>query len=293
MSISLANSAVAVTLSIGSWGGQKLDRIATDKVNTDSQASSDASKVTKNLVAGSVALKNIKKYESKVRARSIYLTSPWGESERICPTSSLMDHKHEIGTLCKHIWDGMRDKFLITDYPDIKRNAYMNLGSMYDPTDYPTVEEIADKFYFRLIYKPLASDWRIDLPAQQVEELKLELENEYQNRTQNLVQEQCDRVGDLVRSMTNKLGIEVDDEGKDKDGRKTRWYDSFITNATDLCDLLVHLNVTKDPKIDQMRLDLRNAVEGVSVDTLKLPTNHNTRADMKGKLDNILAKYAL
>ena len=147
--MSITSSSVTTDVSIKSPSFEKKDRIATDKVNSDSRASHDASKVTKNLLAGTNILKDIKKYESKIRARHIHLTMPWGErGTRLLPTSKLMDHKHEIGSMrdiLKRKWDEF-----IQVYPDIKRDAYLHLGSMFDPTDYPTVDEVQSKFSFKL-----------------------------------------------------------------------------------------------------------------------------------------------
>ena len=292
--MSLTSSSVTTDVSIKSPSFEKKDRIATDKVNSDSRASHDASKVTKNLLAGTNILKDIKKYESKIRARHIHLTMPWGErGTRLLPTSKLMDHKHEIGSMrdiLKRKWDEF-----IQVYPDIKRDAYLHLGSMFDPTDYPTVDEVQSKFSFKLSYNPLpeSGDFRIDVPAQDMQELREQYEASMNDRIGEAMQSAWDRVADQVRTMTDKLGVTMDDEGKTSDGRKVRYHDTFVKNATDLCDLLAHLNITNDTRLEQARLDLRNAVQGVDVNMLKQPTNHNTRANVKAKLDGILSKYAL
>ena len=48
----ISSSAVLVELNVSAWGASKLDRSVTDAVNANNNASADASKVYKNLVAG-------------------------------------------------------------------------------------------------------------------------------------------------------------------------------------------------------------------------------------------------
>ena len=291
---SLADSAVLVSLNISSWGGFKLDRSATTQLNSDKSASSDASRVNKNLMAGNSILKDIKKYESFIRARHIDMTLPWGDrGSRLLATGLMMDYKKQISGMLV-VLETMWEKFFF-QYPRLKADAYLHLGAMYDPNDYLSTEDLQEKFSHSLTFDPIAEsgDFRIDVPKQLMEELKEQYDNATHNRVSTAMQNAWDRVADQVRTMTKKLNINMDDEGKTPDGKTVRYHETFVQNIHNLCDLLVHLNVTNDPQLDQARLDLKNAVRGVSVDTLKIPTNHVTRKEVKTKLDDILAKYAL
>ena len=294
---SLADSAVLVSLNISSWGGQKLDKGMTKELNDTKRASSNASKVQKNLMAGDDSLRNIKKYESKIRAEHIRLTLPWGDrGSRLLPTSVMMDYKQKMGdmlTILKDMWR----VFLDVSYPNYRDNvAPLKMGDMYNYHDYPTEFELRCKtFDYSLVFEPVAEsgDFRIDVPKQLMEELKEQHQASVDNRVQTAISSAWDRVKTQIESMKDKLSIEMDDDGKNKDGKTVRYHDTFVQNATDLCDLLAHLNVTNDPRLDQARIDLKNAIKGVSVDTLKIPTNHATRNEVKTKLDDILSKYAL
>jgi len=294
---SLADSAVLVSLNISSWGGQKLDKGMTKELNYTKRASSNASKVQKNLMAGDDSLRNIKKYESKIRAEHIRLTLPWGDrGSRLLPTSVMMDYKQKIGDMLAILKD-MWDVFLNVSYPNYRDNvAPYKMGDMYNYDDYPTEDELRCKtFDYSLVFEPVAEsgDFRIDVPKQLMEELKEQHQASVDNRVQTAISSAWDRVKTQIESMKDKLAIEMDDDGKNKDGKTVRYHETFVQNATDLCDLLAHLNVTNDPRLDQARIDLKNAIQGVSVETLKIPTNHATRNEVKTKLDDILSKYAL
>ncbi len=70
---------------------------------------------------------------------------------------------------------------------------------------------------------------------------------------------------------------------------KRRWYDTFLTNAQDMCAMLTHLNITKDPKLEAARRQLETALLGADIDDIK--ENEGVRADLKVKLDAILKGY--
>jgi hypothetical protein len=294
---SIADRGVQVSLNISSWGGQKLDKGMTKELNDTKRASSNASKVQKNLMAGDDSLRNIKKYESKIRAEHIRLTLPWGDrGPRLLPTSAMINYKEKIDGMLLILKDMWR-VFLDVSYPNYRDNvAPSKMGDMYNYNDYPDPRELeCQTFDYSLTFEPIAEsgDWRVDVPKQMMEELQEQYENTVDSRVQTAISSSWDRVKTQIESMKDKLSIEMDDDGKNKDGKTVRYHDTFVQNATDLCDLLAHLNVTNDSQLDQVRLDLKNAIQGVSVETLKIPTNHATRDAVKTKLDDILSKYAL
>jgi hypothetical protein len=81
-------------------------------------------------------------------------------------------------------------------------------------------------------------------------------------------------------------GMLVEPEGEED---KRRWFNTFLTNAQDMCSLLTHLNVTRDPKLESARRDLERAIVGVKIDDIK--ENINVREDVKSKLDAMLKQY--
>jgi len=294
---SIADRGVQVSLNISSWGGQKLDKGVTKELNGAMRASSNASKVQKNLMAGDDSLRNIKKYESKIRAEHIRLTLPWGDrGPRLLATSAMINYKEKIDGMLLILKDMWR-VFLDVSYPFYRDNvAPSKMGDMYNYNDYPDPRELeCQTFDYSLTFEPIAEsgDWRVDVPKQMMEELQEQYENTVDSRVQTAISSSWDRIKTQIESMVDKLSIEMDDDGKNKDGKTVRYHETFVQNATDLCDLLVHLNVTNDSQLDQVRLDLKNAIQGVSVETLKIPTNHATRDAVKTKLDDILSKYAL
>jgi hypothetical protein len=56
-----------------------------------------------------------------------------------------------------------------------------------------------------------------------------------------------------------------------------------------MCDMLKHLNVTKDPELERARQALATAMRGVSIDVVS--SDPAIRTDLKDKLDQMLKGY--
>ena len=73
------------------------------------------------------------------------------------------------------------------------------------------------------------------------------------------------------------------------DDSKKKFWDSTITNATDLCALLTGLNITKDPKLELAREMLEKALKGVAPDDVR--ESQAIRSSVKNKVDAILDMF--
>jgi hypothetical protein len=107
----------------------------------------------------------------------------------------------------------------------------------------------------------------------------------FDSRLADAMREPWDKLHKTISAMTDKLAkVEAA-----PDGTVTRWYDTFIGNAAEMCKMLTHLNLTKDPSLDQARRDLEKAIAGVDIDDVK--EDSGVRTDLKDKLNGILKSY--
>jgi hypothetical protein len=144
------------------------------------------------------------------------------------------------------------------------------------------VEQLRDKFSFKLVFSPVpeAGDFRVDVGAQALAEIREQYEEALNTRVADAVRGSWDRLHKVLSAMSEKL-IETD-------ARKC-WHDSFIGNAQEMCTMLTHLNVTKDPVLEQARRDLETAIMGVDIDDVK--ESEIVRESLKKKVDSILSGY--
>jgi hypothetical protein len=282
--MSITSSSVLVELNISVWTANKLDREATESVRTDNHADRDAVQVRKNLMAGTNLRKEIADYAAGCRLWHNTRTLPWADKgARLLPTSMFLDYKAEANVR-RNAFTQMVDSFL-DQYPQLIQTRAQHLGSLFRSSDYPDVDEVRSKFGFRLVFSPVpeAGDFRLDVPHQDLEQMKQEYEESFRDRLADAMREPWDRLHKLLTGMSEKL---TDSDGDDV---KKRYHDTLITNAEQLCDMLTHLNVAKDPQLEQARRQLELTIMGLDIDDIK--ESASVRADVKGRLDAILKQY--
>lgn len=283
--MSISSSAMLVELNISVWTGQKTDRGATDKVTCEARASQDAGLFKKNLMAGTTLRKEIADYAALCRAWHNGRTMPWSDrGPRLLPTSLFFDYKTEANAR-RYYFNNKRDKF-VAEYPQLLADAPQHLGALFNPADYPTVEEVASKFDFKLVFTPLpdAGDFRLDVGNADLAELKAQYDAAYEARVTDAMQSAWDKLHEALTHMGEKL---TDSDSSDAPKRQFR--DTFVSNLSELCSLLTHLNITKDPKLEMARRDLEKMVANVDIDDIR--KDAGCRADLKAQVEAALSKY--
>lgn len=283
--MSITSSAVLVEMNISVWTANKLDKSATEKVVNDNNATQDSGKFHKNLMAGTTLRKDIADYAAGSRLWHNTRTLPWSDKgARLLATSLFMDYKTEANVR-RDTFNRMVDNF-IAQYPALVQTAHNYLGSLFNSDDYPSADEVRSKFGFRLVFSPVpeSSDFRLQVAEQDLQELREQYEESFTTRMADAMREPWDRLHKLIKSTSEKL---ADAPGDDE--VKKRYHDTLITNAQDLCALLTHLNVTKDPQLEQARRDLELTMLGADIEAIK--ESPEVRKSMKNKLDSILKQY--
>jgi hypothetical protein len=282
--MSITSSSMLVDLNISVWTANKVDKQATATVIEDNHAVRNAARVHKNLMAGTSLRKDIADFAASCYTWHRLRTVPWADrGSRLLPTSLFLDYKAE-GNERRAKFVHMVDHFL-REYPVIVSQAQGNLGAMHDPNDYPSVDEVAGKFGFRLVFAPVpeSGDFRLDVPARELDELKEQYDQSFSNRMAEAMKEPWTRLHDMLQAMSAKL---TDIDGVEE---KKRYHETLVTNAQTMCGMLTHLNITKDAALERARQDLERAIFGVDIDDIK--ESPAIRADVKSKLDAMLKTY--
>jgi hypothetical protein len=281
--MSISSSAVLARLNISVWTATKLDKTATNNVISSSGATDKAAQVHKNLMAGTHLRKDIADFAAECRLWHNTWTLGWEDrGARLLPTSLFMDYKAQV--------NGRRAKFMamVDSFCDnydghvqISRNY---LGTLFSASDYPPVDEVRSKFGFSLVFNPVpeSGHFLLDIPAQELEETKRSCEQEIDARLKEAMRGSWEKLHTMLTGMSEKL-TEVDED------TKKRWHDSFVTNAQDMCRMLTHLNITKDPDLEAARRALERVMVGADIDTIK--DNPMVRESMKTKVDSILKQF--
>jgi hypothetical protein len=282
--MSIASSAVLVELNISVWPANKVDREMTETVNANASAVRDASQTRKNLFAGTSLRKDIEKLAARIRLYHNQHTLPWADKgQRLLPTKLFMEYKQTMNNY-EAQFNQLCNNFFVS-YPQLVTEAQVHLGTMYRADDYPDLTNVREKFGFRMAIDPIpeSGDFRLDISAQDLEEMKAQYEAKFEERLADAMRTPWERLHSVLTAMSEKL---KDEEGVES---KKRYHDTLITNAEELCELLGKMNITNDPQLEEARRQLNNAITGVDIDDIK---GHATvREHVKNRVDAILEKF--
>ena len=277
---SIATSAMLVELSISTWTARKKDKRASEDVTRSNGADSGAASVNKNLLSGCAELEAVRKFGANARNIHYSMTMPWSDvGLRLLPTAMYAKY-HQAMTELQNEFERLGEVF-INAYGWEYSQAQARLGALWKADDYPPVESIAAKFGFRLNYIPLpdAGDFRIDVGTEAMAQMKTHYEEFYSTQVKRAMDDVWRRVYDSLTKMSERL-----DYGDHEDKKIFR--DTLVDNVLDMVDLLDVCNVTGDSQMSAMRLNLEDALRGVTPDALR--EDAFLRAETKRAVDSAI-----
>jgi hypothetical protein len=284
----LTTSTMLVEFNASVWTARALDKKVTDEVNHDKQASKQAGRFNKNLMAGRTELAEIQAIVGAARTFIYQWSAPWADSgSRWLPTQRLLKIDQRLCDY-KAEFDEKVEAFLQI-YPTLIVAQAMALGDMFDRNEYPSVEGIRRRFAFTYTFIPVPStkDFRIAIAADAQEDLRKRLEEALDARVAGAVADMRDRLVDHLKRLSDRLVTDVDPKTGDPKNRK--FHDTLVSGAFDLCDLLGELNVGGDPTLAAARTRLETALTGTTAEVLR--TDSGKREDVKKEVDAILNSW--
>jgi hypothetical protein len=279
----LTERALLVSLTIREWRGRRHDREVTATVARDHGADETAGCYTKALVPKRY-LAQIAQIRTKARALHQELTLPWcDEGFRILPVDLHLRYMESFRDL-RTDFKGAVAKFLAV-YDDAKAAAKVSLGTLFDEDDYPSLSRLESAFSIEVQPQPLPAghDWRIDLPDEAVERIRLDLESRLEEAQRLATADLYRRLSSVVSHMADTLSI------PDKIFR-----DSLVTNVRELCDILPALNIANDPALTDLTADIEDRLASLNPSALRTQpsTRESAALDAAALLDSITQRLS-
>lgn len=260
--VSLATAACLVMWNVSQWTARKKDQGAANKLAADNNANSAALSVHKRLV-NMPEFDAINKHVGWVRNNFHYpQTLPWSDSGmRLCPTADLFTYKPEMERHGQE-FERLVNVFLSV-YAEAVRRGKAQLGSMFDESQYPSVDEVASKFSWRTTFIPVptSGDFRVDVSDIQRDNLAAEYEDFYQAEMKSAM----DKIWSDLHVALSELVVKLDFDGK----KKNKLFASRLDSIKQLIRLLDTCNFTGDPKMSDMQIKLASTFDGLTVEQLR------------------------
>lgn len=274
---SISSSAMLVELNISTWTGRKFDKQVSAEIDVQKQTTTRAGNYHKKLFADEPTFDAVGKYAGNIRTYHYYATMPWSDSGlRLLTTAMYFDYQKQI-TAHEQEFNRLVGDF-IGEYDAMIARAQTKLGNLFNQEDYPSKEDILERYRFSVKYSPVPSvgDWRVDVGNDAQQQLNMCYAKAYVDNLQQALQEPWERTYEALKNMSERLAGE----------KKQIFRDSLVTNVLDMCKLLDKFNVTGDAKMKQAKVRIENILLGVTPDALR--EDDDLRHDTKSKVDALL-----
>ena len=200
--ISLATSAVLVSVDVNVWSATKQDRGISDEVTTLKKADASAGRFVKNLLADDLFHKRVSNYRQTIYNWLKRSTFRWNNSQDLLPVVNLQKFKQEFSDH-EAEFNRLLDSF-VNNYSNIVGNMAFKQGDMFNRNDYPDANEVRDKFGIKLYVSEVPShDWRCNISNDIAEDLKLQYEKQAEGIINHVITEQMDRLTDVMESISH------------------------------------------------------------------------------------------
>jgi hypothetical protein len=278
--VSLATSACLVSWNVSSWSGRKKDSKAADSLSVATGARSKAVSVHKKLIT-LPEFEAIGKHVGWVRNNFHYSkTLPWSDTGlRLLATEELFEYKPQMEEHQQE-FDRLVSEFFSV-YLDAINRGRNELGTLFDETQYPTLDELAGKFSWRTTFIPVptSNDFRIDVSQVQKDTLASEYEDFYQAEMKRAMDTVWVDLHTSLVELSQKLDFEAS-------GKKNKLFASRLDTIRQLTRLLGSCNFTNDPKMATMQRKLASAFDGLTVEQLR--HSDSLRVETKAELDDAI-----
>jgi hypothetical protein len=268
----------------GKWGAKVKDKEAEAYIKNMYESKGDVGTFSKKLMPDYV--KDINKTYSEAYKFHTENTVPYNDNgERFILNRNYF---HYVGKM-KEFQSKANIKLqeMVGKYTEALEEDKLRMNKGFKLTDYPTVDELQNKYKFFLDVKriPENSELFNDLEAETeeqkklLEEIKAEKDKEFTEKLESAMKTAWKRVYDVVKHLEKTLS-----------NPDARVHSSVVDNIVELCDILPQLNIADDPKLEELRQEVLDMATKYRVEVLRDSTLY--RKETAQTADDILKKMS-
>ena len=291
--ISLSTSAVLVSVDVRTWTATKQDRNIADEVTDKKKADRGSGKFVKSLLQGNLQYRDIINCRQKIYNWLSQSAYRWNHSQDLVPTADLPRFTREF-SMYEDLFNKYVDDF-IAQYPQAVSNQAMQQGDMYDSSDYPTADEVRQKFALNLYVSEVPEqDFRCQVSNDLARDLKINYQRQTEGIVKNVLSQQIDRVTKVMESISHCCGYKefTSQNTGEVTQQKRKIYGSTLQKAKELCETYTQFKLLDNEdsqKLDDTIASLGNVLSGVTTEQLK--ESDVARKRVKNGIDDILSKF--
>jgi hypothetical protein len=267
MSISLRNSVLLYRPSLSVWTARKLDKNESQRVAQTNGAVDGAANVHKALLPDCSELQAIQKWAGGFRDYVYTHTLPWDDGGWRC--GKALAHMQFMTDLADRILCGEAlCEELYRVYDQRVAEAQFKLNHLFRQSDYPTLAEVKRRFSFTVEVMPVPNteDFRVveGLSQDEADALVGKATTAVEARVEAAMQDAYKRLYEVVSKMATTLEAYENQSVK-------KFNDTLVSNIGDLVATMPALNITNDPKLDDLARKAQQLTMFAAADLRKQP----------------------
>ena len=286
--ISLASSAVLVSVDISVWSATKQDRGISDEVTTSKNADKSAGRYVKNLLANHPKHKAVVNYRQTIYNWLQRRTYRWNQSQQLLPSIDVPKfkqeyHEHEL------VFHSLVEA-LVNDYDGIVSDMAFKQGDMFNRADYPSEEQVKTKFSLNLYVSEVpTNDFRCGIAKDIADDLFTTLSNQAQGIIDSIAQEQSERMVEVMESISHCCGVDESELNGEVRTKRRKIYEGTLQKARDYVESFKRFNLKNDSGLELARASLEKVLNGVKAEDIR--DSDAVRHHVKEGIDDILSKF--
>jgi hypothetical protein len=280
--VDLARKTVCIKVRLSRMGNTR--QVSTSHIEAD--ADKDLLRVSKHLV-DSAELKAIGRFDGEIRRYLYNICLPFEIGIHLLPIAALEHVEQRLRQFAVDRTELV--KAFLAAYPSLCVDAAKRLRGLYNPTDYPSGEDVAREFGFSWQYVSFGVPDQLKGISQEV------WEQEREKAAQRLA-EASSEIQQVLRETMAKLIQHMADRLKTGDDDKPlRFKESTVSNLVEFLANFEFRNVTDDTELQKLVTEARGLLQGINADDLRTTGALRTKvqqgmAGIAAQLDTMLMR---
>ena len=288
----IQNNAMLVQVRCTKWNNTVTDKLITHEVTCDKVADDGHIRVSKRLAKVGV-VKELNRLIGQVGNSIIRKWCvPWDDGVHLVTIDNLDKFEAALRAKCDKL-DELKVE-LRNEWPKIVADDKIKLGKAFNELDYPSIDQIVDRYsiVYRLKPMPSGDDIRVNLPASRIDAIRKQVEADVTERVEAGTKAIHDRVANVLNTFID--GMERHGTKAEGAKRASKFADSIVDSIDELAEALPGLNVTGDPALTAIANDLFVRLRDLDPKDLREDAAHRKQAadtakDIVGKLNGFFS----
>jgi hypothetical protein len=280
--VDLARKTVCIKVRLSTMGNTR--KVSTSQIEAD--ADKALLRVSKHLL-DSAELKAIRQFDGEIRRYLYNICLPFEIGIHLVPIAALQTVENRLRQFAVDRVQ-LIDAFL-TAYPSLCQDAAQRLRGLYNPADYPPIDDVRQQFGLSWQYVSFGVPDQLKGISQDVWEQEREKAAQRMAQASSEIQQVLrETMAGLVQHMADRLQTS-------EDGKPLRFKNSTVSNLAEFLANFEFRNVTDDTELQNLVAQARQMLQGVDAEDLRSTGELRTKVqqgmtNLAAQLDTLVVR---